>query len=166
MENKYLKAWQKVCDYVYSNKNLTAEEFDDMNNKSGALIQELVTNCCCHTTEMNKEEIKIYGYNIIHSDGIWDGRESQEELFLSEQERNDSLYKDYCDYFDFQVENEYITDCVNGQYIDESGNPKLTKEEFFDELKNAEKYGMPLGVIQLSDFHIQFEIFSKCINKK
>lgn len=51
MINKYQKAWQKICDYAYGNENLSHEQFEDLNNHSGKLIQELVDNTVCDLTQ-------------------------------------------------------------------------------------------------------------------
>ena len=41
-ENVYQRAWKKICDYAYGNQDLILKEFIDLNDSSGALIQELV----------------------------------------------------------------------------------------------------------------------------
>lgn len=92
----------------------------------------------------------IYGYTMVNSagwfqDGIYG--ETYTKLFLSKQECLEEAYKDYKETYKVFLEDE-------GLDID---TPEETKEEF---IKESVQRHMA-GLIQLPDFHIQYEFFSQ-----
>lgn len=70
MANKYQKAWQKICNYAYGNGNLSYEQFQDMNNDSGRLIQELVDRTVCDSKTIYKEFIQKHGSDFILTEQV------------------------------------------------------------------------------------------------
>lgn len=103
--------------------------------------------------------IKVYGYTKVNSEGGAYGRESSTELHLSEEVRNARMYEDYVDTFNYLAENGEL-DKEGRKYVDYNGNSRQSQKEFMQELKRSKDMNLDVfGLIQCSDFHVQFEPF-------
>ncbi len=111
--------------------------------------------------------MKVYGYVRVNTEGDHqrNGRKAEFLTFESEQLRNDVMYCDYSDSFDsIAVEDRY--DEEKDQFYehdlrcDYEGEPKLTKEEFMNELQKSEDVNLDVfGHIAVSEGRIQYEPF-------
>ena len=98
----------------------------------------------------------LYGYTRICTDPGCNGKESETFVTPYEQERNEEMYKDYARQFDALKAEGTI-----GKE-DDNGNPKQSKREFMKELKGSQNPDDDVfGLIQCSDFHVQYEPFTK-----
>lgn len=105
--------------------------------------------------------MQVYGYTRTNSAGGMYGKETDTDLFLSEEDRNAAMYGDYTVTFDMTAENEEFAE-KDGKVVDSNGSPQMTEEEFMLELKNSKDVNRAVfGLIQGSDFHIQYEPFCK-----
>ena len=98
----------------------------------------------------------LYGYTKICTEPGYKGKETDTFITLSEKERNDEMYKEYVREFDNLRSSGII------EKEDANGNPKQSKREFMKELSDSKNPNTEVfGLIQCSDFHIQFEPFTK-----
>ena len=98
----------------------------------------------------------IYGYARVCSESDMHGRESEVQLFQDRKERDEIMWEDYSESFDA------IEAAGSIEEIDCNENPKMTKEEFMKELSDSKDVNHEVfGLIQASDFHVQFEPFNK-----
>lgn len=105
--------------------------------------------------------MKVYGFTKVDSEGYTNGRESWTELFLSEKDRNDVMYENYSDTFDSVAEN-YGFEKKDGKLVDANKNPKQTRKQFMDEIKDSRDVDQDIfGYIQTNESHIQYEPFCK-----
>lgn len=100
----------------------------------------------------------IYGYTRVCSESGINGKESETQLFLTQNERNHIMYEDYSDSFDAMESNGDIEE------TDANDNPKQTEDEFMKEIQNSNDANHDVfGLIQASDYHVQFEPFCKTL---
>ena len=94
--------------------------------------------------------MKVIVFNEVWSDGWKYGNEAIPEVFLDLDKAIERGYERYCEQWKiYSKENSY------GGGIEE-GCEMYTKEEFYEEAKNGK--GRTI-VIQLYDFHHQFEFY-------
>lgn len=101
----------------------------------------------------------IYGYTRICSESGINGKESETSLYTSRKERDHFMYENYSDSFDAME----ATGTIDG--VDSNGNQKQTEEEFMEEIKiSMDVEHDVFGLIQASDYHVQFEPFCKTVS--
>lgn len=101
--------------------------------------------------EAAPNEDVIFGVSIVCSQGFDSGRESAVYLYDAKEKCFDEMYEKYQTFWSHYEEEEMLEDS-----LDDNGNGMLTKEEFIFDL---EEFSYVL--IQLTDFHVQFEYFEE-----
>ncbi len=104
----------------------------------------------------------IYGYAKVSSEGGFNGKESDVQLFEDRNTRDHMMYEDYADTFDSMAENCDFEEDEDGEYVDANDQLKMTEEEFAADMRKSKDTEHDVfGLIQASDMHIQFEPFSR-----
>lgn len=88
--------------------------------------------------------MKIYGFNLIKSDGLYRGKESFTALFYNYGDAIDAAFRNY----------EYmLNDYLEGEQIES----EILNETQFIEVMDQNDYVF----VQYPDFHCQWELFEK-----
>ena len=94
--------------------------------------------------------MEVYVVNLVVSEGFDMGGESRPQVFTDYKKAKEYGYELYCDEWNNCIENEEI---IDGR--DDFDNEKLSKKEFMVEFEKD----CDVVVIQLSDYHIQVELY-------
>lgn len=105
--------------------------------------------------------MQVYGYVKVNSEGGRNGKEADVVICDTRQERDKLMYQDYAETFD-TIEADHGFDMDENGPHDENGEYKMTEEEFMEEIRNSDNENQSVfGLIQMPDYHIQFEPFCK-----